>query len=578
MKLPLVGPTYQERSKPFDAQRTINLYPVMDRNGGKEVSALYGTPGLKYFSNIGLGPIRGEFAAANKRAFVVSGSGFYEIDASGAATQRGALDQSSGIITMDENGEQLAICDGKSLYIYTYAVPANSVTNGTFDSDTVWTKGAGWTIGSGLATATGGISTSISQTASIALKRGRTYVVDYDISVSAGTLTASVGGVSGTAHSASGHYTDIIKAGESQVIAFTGAGFTGALDSITVTPLAYEKVADLPELATITYQDSYFVANEVVSGRFRISGNYNGFYWPPLDFATAESSPDNLERVLNSGVGLLALIGSATTEFWTNTGDSVFPFELMSGGKVQVGTNAPYSAVALDNSIFLIGQDDNGSGIVYRTSGFSFNRISTHPIEEMLQEATNLSQAYGYSYQQDGHLFYVISGGGLKTSLAYDLTTQMWHERAYLNPQGEFEQHLASSCMFVFGKHIVGDRRNGNLYELDPETYTDNGEPIAADRIFGNLSMEGRETRLGTLEIALESGVGLESGEDPVITLRISKDGGKTYGNWYGASMGKVGNYRAKAKWRRLGLADQATFHVRITDPVKRVLIGAYMN
>ncbi len=62
MKIPLVGPSYQQRSIPFDGQRTINLYPVLDQQG-KEVSALYGTPGLTLFGTAGTGPIRGLFTA-----------------------------------------------------------------------------------------------------------------------------------------------------------------------------------------------------------------------------------------------------------------------------------------------------------------------------------------------------------------------------------------------------------------------------------------------------------------------------------------------------------------------------------
>ena len=119
MKIGLVGPSYQERSLPFDAQRTVNFYPVMDPKG-KDVAALYGVPGKRLFANVGTGPQREFYAAANGRAFVVSGAVLFEVDAAGNSTQRGMLEQSSGNVTIDENGSQLAICDGKSLYILRY--------------------------------------------------------------------------------------------------------------------------------------------------------------------------------------------------------------------------------------------------------------------------------------------------------------------------------------------------------------------------------------------------------------------------------------------------------------------------
>ena len=66
MKIDLVGPSYQAWSLPFNAERSVNLYPVMDKRG-KDVAALYGTPGLSLFGVAGLGQCRGAFASSNGR-------------------------------------------------------------------------------------------------------------------------------------------------------------------------------------------------------------------------------------------------------------------------------------------------------------------------------------------------------------------------------------------------------------------------------------------------------------------------------------------------------------------------------
>ena len=120
MRVGLVGPTYDQRSLPFDAQRSINFFPVFDQSG-KEVAALYGTPGLSEFTNVGAGPIRGEFISGNGRMFAVSGSGLYEIDSAGTGTLLGSLSTSSGRVTMAEGTTQLAICDGQTLYSLIYS-------------------------------------------------------------------------------------------------------------------------------------------------------------------------------------------------------------------------------------------------------------------------------------------------------------------------------------------------------------------------------------------------------------------------------------------------------------------------
>jgi hypothetical protein len=109
-------------------------------------------------------------------------------------------------------------------------------TNGTFTTDTAWTKGAGWTIAAGVATATGAISTAISQTTPIVLVSGNTYTVTYTVTQSAGSIAVSLGGgTPGTSRSTSATFIETIVAGSTQILAFTGTGFTGTIDNVSVS-------------------------------------------------------------------------------------------------------------------------------------------------------------------------------------------------------------------------------------------------------------------------------------------------------------------------------------------------------
>jgi hypothetical protein len=468
VKIGLVGPSYQERSLPFDAQRTVNLFPVLDETQqGKEVAALFGTPGKILFGAIGNGPIRAVFSAANGRAFCVSNNAFYEVFSDGTATNYGTLNTISTNCTMDENGVQVAICDGTYLYIFTYAT---NVFVQVTDSD------------------------------------------------------------------------------------FPGAG-------------------------TVTYMDSYFVYNKPSSGRFYISGQYDGTTVDALDFATAESSPDNLVRVIKA-VGLLWLFGDRTVEVWSNTGGTDFPFTRTEGAVMDAGCAAAHSVVLLDNSIFWLGKDSRGQGAVYRANGATPQRISTHAIEYSLQQVSDLSVLRAYTYQQDGHLFYVITGPGMATSIAFDVSTNLWHERAYLNSRGDFETDRAICSMFAFGKVLVGDKLTGNIYQLDMATYTDNGDAIRRERTFTHIENEGQRIRMNELVVDFEYGVGLTSGQgsDPVALLSISADGARTFSNEYSAGFGALGNRRARARWSRLGTRRETTFKLAVTDPVKVAICGAYLR
>lgn len=461
----MVGPSYVQRSLPFNAQRTINLYPVLDQSG-KDTAALYGTPGLLSFATAGSGPIRGGFRSGNGRVFFVSGTQLYEISSSGLVTSRGSLLGSYGAVSMAEGLTQLAVCDGVSLYSFTYS------TN-TFAQ-----------------------------------------VTDAE-------LPASVGFV----------------------------------DNL----------------------DGYFIVTSNNTGRFYKSAINDVTNWAALDYATAESSPDYLmcPRV---AVGQLWLFGDITTEIWTNTGASTFPFARISGAVMQAGILAKHSAIELDNTVFWVGNDKFGSGIVFRANGFSPQRISTEPIEKIIAEATDKENIRAWAYQEEGHIFYVLTDGGLPTSIVYDLSTQQWHERAFLNGSGEFEQHIATCHVFAFGKHLVGSRLDGKIYDLSLEHLSDDGEEIVRERTYTHLFDEGRKVRYNSLEIGVESGVGTTSGDDPQISLQLSKDGARTWSDWQAASIGKLGEYQTKVKFRRLGLAETMTFKLRITDKVKVAITGSYIK
>jgi hypothetical protein len=115
----------------------------------------------------------------------------------------------------------------------TVGIPSNKVTNGTFATDTDWTKGTGWTISAGVANATTA-STDLEQTPGVALTDGVAYEVVYVATRSAGTVTVKLGGTAGTTRSTAATFTETIIAGAGGLIEFTGAGFTGTIDNVTV--------------------------------------------------------------------------------------------------------------------------------------------------------------------------------------------------------------------------------------------------------------------------------------------------------------------------------------------------------
>ena len=73
----------------------------------------------------------------------------------------------------------------------------------------------------------------------------------------------------------------------------------------------------------------------------------------------------------------------------------------------------------------------------------------------------------------------------------------------------------------------------------------------------------------------MEGGVGDLSvtAGNPTVMLTISRDGGHTWGSELWTSIGELGHFHRRAEWRRLGWARDFVFKIRMTDPVKFVLI-----
>jgi hypothetical protein len=193
-----------------------------------------------------------------------------------------------------------------------------------------------------------------------------------------------------------------------------------------------------------------------------------------------------------------------------------------------------------------------------------------------------MSDAVGYTYQQDGHGFYVLNFPTADRTWVYDVATQGWHERAgFLN--GDFTRNRGNCQCNFLGTIIVGDFENGNIYALDLTTYADNGGPqkwLRSWRALPTGQNNLKRTAQHSLQLVCETGVGLNIGQgfDPQVMLRWSDDGGHTWSNEHWASIGKIGEHGFRAIWRRLGMTQKLrdrVYEVSGTDPVKIDIVGA---
>ncbi len=353
---------------------------------------------------------------------------------------------------------------------------------------------------------------------------------------------------------------------------------------------------------TLTYIDGYFVIGNGNSMSVSACNLYDGTTWNALATTPVSAAPDLVRTVVNVHQQLW-VIKEFTSEVWYDAGTPTsqgFPFSRISGAVVDYGTPAPSSVARGDNSFFFLANQRNNDGGefvgVVEVSGYTPQIVTPPAIAYRMGQYAD-ADAFAYCYSGEGHTFYVITFPAGNATWVYDASTQMWHERSTWTGQAlsgatpangagtapqSFGRHVGNCYAYFAGMHLVGDWRCGNIYEMRSDVYEDNGLPLVSMRtsqhLFDRKGMENIFIRRLTLD--METGVGdgglaLQTGMDPQAALAWSDDGGHTWSNEYIASMGAAGRYRTRVIWRRLGYARDRIFRVTISDPVKRILIGA---
>lgn len=334
-----------------------------------------------------------------------------------------------------------------------------------------------------------------------------------------------------------------------------------------------------------------------------------------LDFAQKSGGPDPLVSVICVHREIW-LIGTLASEVAVNTGAADFTFGPLPGAYMEAGTGSKYTVARHSLSIYWLAQDRQGQCIAVQTQGYAVTRISTYALEQEWQTYTTVSDAVGFTYQIDGHQFYVITFPTQDITWVFDEGTGQWHQWAWADNNGVLHRHRAAAYAFAYGMNLVCDWQNGNIYQLDPLNYTDNGAPITRIRSFPHLmddakrvtySMFIADISVGALDTsAVQPQVFFEvilgsdgnkyfsvlgrggkdyiqllqgdlSGQE-ILTLRYSDDRGATWSGAIQQTMGSVGKYLTSVEYRRLGMARDRVFELQWSGALKVALNGAFID
>ena len=648
-----VGPSYEAPSIYQDAQECINFFPEIDplkQPGVRGVVALYPTPGLVTKAVLNYGEIRGlRTVSGGQQLVAVSGPYVYVLSSNLTPTIVGFLNTSTGRVGITDNGINVYIVDGAYRYTWRISTPAAAIFLGSLSGTTLTVTSlssgtlavgqqvfgvgiANETVITALGTGTGGTGTytvNISQT-----------VASEDMSTAAAGAIVT-GSISGTTLTVSAVTSGVLYVG--QTIQGTGVtantmitalvSGTGGLGTYTVstsqtvssTTLYALNFTQIPSSDgafsggnTVDIVDNYFVYNKPQSQEWGAS-DFLSPVSPNLSYGLKDGAPDNLVSLIVDHREVY-LLGENSSEVWVDVGAVPFPFQRIPGTSTQHGIASVFSVARLGNSFAYVSRNIRGEGQIVQMNGYTPVRISTHAVENTLQNQY-IDDAIAWTYQLEGHEIYVVSFPTLDLTWAYDVATQMWHKWLWVDSDNVYHRHRGNCSALFQNIIIVGDHSNGKLYELSKEVYTDDGNEIRRVRRAPHLVADLQRQYFDEFQIQFQPGVGTtglstqntsnyigdpyyiypsatlsvppnvtlyianqnaintqDVTTNPKAMLRWSNDGGSTWSHEYWVSIGAMGKYKNRAIWRRLGMARDRIFEVVVTDPVNAVIVSANLK
>ena len=333
-----------------------------------------------------------------------------------------------------------------------------------------------------------------------------------------------------------------------------------------------------PSTSILTYADQYGLYTDN-GGLFGITALGDLSTLDPLDVADAEGDPDNLVSIIADHEEIW-LLGEDTTQVYANTGAALFPYEKVAGGFIEVGCCAKFSVAKGANSTFWLGRDRTGQGMVFRSSGYQPMRISTHPIENAIRKYGSISDAIGWCYMENGHVFYQLTFLTGNATWVYDVASKGWHQRSWMDTLGILNRHRAN-CYSAFNNDLlVGDWQNGKIYKQSLNLYTDDGAVIYRERAFDIPDSEQKRVRIDKFQVYATLGDGdpSASGAPIKLWLQVSRDAGRKFGYQRIISAGAIGQTSARARWRRLGNGRDIVIRVATTMVNRVEWVSATMD
>lgn len=351
---------------------------------------------------------------------------------------------------------------------------------------------------------------------------------------------------------------------------------------LTLSTNAFAEV--LSSGATIGgFLDGYFIAFNLAGNEIRISDLFDGMVWDPTQYLQRSTSSDPWRSMVVTPYYQILMPGATSGDVLSNVGSFPFPFAPDKSGSFAEGIAATFSLQQTSKATTWIASNKNGGARVLAATGFNPVRISDHGMERAMAQMPRIDDAIGQTYEEQGHLFLLLTFPSAGQTWAYDFTTQVWHERGtWISEENRYSYSRPVFHCFGHGKHLMGDRESNVVYEMTDEVSTDvDGRPLRWLRRAPAIFNENKNIIVHRIELFMEMGIGSSDtgqGHDPVLMIRASRDFGQAFGAERQLRVGKQGERWRRVSATRFGKGRGWVFEASGSDPVPMRLSGASLE
>lgn len=356
------------------------------------------------------------------------------------------------------------------------------------------------------------------------------------------------------------------------VIADGNTGYVFNISAGTFTTLVAGTTWTAIGARTVTFVSGFFVAEQPGTQAFWVSNAFDGSTWGALATASASSDGDTIMAVDQLSGNLIIFMGRGM-EYWQNVGASPQPFQPVLSAFNQWGLGAIFSRSHLNQSLFFLAVNTNGTAQFVKANYYSVSVISTPDLEYIINGFTTFADAVALTYNVGKHPMYQVTFPAGNRSFLYDDSTGIWSE-VQTGTSVTPTRHWGNLSAVAAGTNFISDYAVNQIYTMNPVLFTDNSQTIIRQVITRHVLSQFNRVRVSLLYLDMDTGVGLVTGQgsNPQIMLKSSKDNGRTWSAERWVTLGKIGTYLTRVIWRRFGSARDYVFSITMSDPVKFVL------